>query len=66
MRAATRMVNSPTDYFYPVETSQAPFYEFLGAETKDSLLVEGGHRPPENLVARHTLEWFDRYLGKVK
>jgi hypothetical protein len=62
----TRMINVPTDYFYPLETSQRPFYQFLGAESKDSVLVEGGHVPPMNLVARHALEWFDRYLGEVK
>jgi len=62
----TRMINVPTDYFYPLETSQWPFYQFLGAEPKDSLLVEGGHVPPMNVVARHTLEWLDRYLGEVQ
>jgi hypothetical protein len=62
----TRMINVPTDYFYPLETSQWPFYQFLGAESKDSVLVEGGHVPPMNLVARHTLEWLDRHLGAVK
>ena len=24
----------------------------------------GGHVPPMNVVARHTLEWLDRYLGE--
>ncbi len=62
----TRMINVPTDYFYPLETSQWPFYQFLGAESKDSVLVEGGHVPPMNLVARHTLEWLDRHLGVVR
>ncbi len=62
----TRMINVPTDYFYPLEASQWPFYQFLGAEPKDSVLVEGGHVPPMNLVARFTLEWFDRYLGAVR
>ncbi len=66
VRAPTRMLNVPTDYFYPLETSQWPFFEFLGAVPKDSALVEGGHLPPMNLVARYTLEWFDRHLGEVR
>jgi dienelactone hydrolase len=64
--APTRMINVPTDYFYPLETSQKPFYEFLAAEPKDSVLVEGGHRPPMNVVAREALDWLDRYLGPVR
>ena len=66
VRVPTRMINVPTDYFYPLETSQWPFYQFLGAEPKDSVLVEGGHVPPMNLVARHTLEWLDRHMGVPK
>jgi eukaryotic-like serine/threonine-protein kinase len=66
VRVPTRMINVPTDYFYPLEASQWPFFEYLGAEPKDSVLVEGGHVPPMNLVARHTLEWLDEHLGKVK
>ena len=66
VRAATRMINVPTDYFYPLETSQWPFFSYLEAAPKDSVLVEGGHKPPMNVVARHTLEWLDRYLGEVQ
>ncbi len=62
----TLMINVPTDYFYPLETSQWPFFSYLEAAPKDSVLVEGGHKPPMNVVARHTLEWLDRYLGEVK
>ena len=66
VRVPTKMINVPNDYFYPLETSQWPFYHFLGAELKDSVLVEGGHLPPMNVVARETLEWFDNYLGPMK
>ena len=62
VRIPTRMVNAPNDYFYPLKSSQKPFYHFLGAEHKDSILLKGGHLPPWNLVARETLDWFDRYL----
>jgi dienelactone hydrolase len=63
--APTLMINSPNDYFYPLESSQRPFYEFLGAEPKDRVLLEGGHLPPMNDVARETLDWFDQYLAVV-
>jgi dienelactone hydrolase len=62
VRIPTRMVNAPNDYFFPLISSQKPFYQFLGAEHKDRILLEGGHLPPLNLVARETLDWFDRYL----
>ena len=58
----THMVNVPNDYFYPLETSQKPFYKFLGADPKDRILLEGGHLPPMNDVTRETLDWFDQYL----
>jgi len=58
----TYMINVPNDYFYPLETSQKPFYQFLGAEPKKRILFEGGHLPPMNDIARETLDWFDQYL----
>ncbi len=65
VRAPTHMVNVPNDYFYPLETSQTPFFQFLGAEPKDRILLEGGHLPPMNDVARETLDWFDQHLAAV-
>ncbi len=65
VRIPTRMVNIPNDFFFPLGSSQRPFFNFLGAELKDSVLVEGGHIPPMNHVARETLDWFDQYLGPV-
>jgi dienelactone hydrolase len=62
VRIPTHMVNVPNDYFYPLETSQKPFYEFLGADPKDRILLDGGHLPPMNDVTRETLNWFDQYL----
>ena len=63
VKIPTRMVNIPNDFFYPLESSQKPFYQFLGSELKDSVLIEGGHVPPMNHVARETLDWFEQYLG---
>jgi len=62
----TRMVNVSNDFFFPHHTSQRPFYQFLGAEPKDSVLIEGtGHRLPINLVTRETLDWFEQFLGPI-
>ena len=61
VRAPTLMINGPNDYFYPLNLSQRPFYQFLGAEQKDWVLLKGGHLPPINDVARETLDWFDRF-----
>jgi hypothetical protein len=61
VRAPTLMINVPNDYFYPLESSQRPFYQFLGAEPKDHVLLEGGHLPPMNGIARKTLDWFDQF-----
>ena len=65
VRIPTRMVNIPNDFFFPLGSSQRPFYQLLGTKLKDSVLVEGGHVPPMNRVARETLDWFDQYLGPV-
>lgn len=65
VRIPTRMINIPNDFMFSLELSQRPFYEFLGADAKDHVLLEGGHLPPMNPVARETLDWFDQYLGSA-
>lgn len=66
VRIPTRMVNVSNDSFFPLKTSQRPFYQFLGAELKDSVVIEGaGHILPRNLIVRETLDWFDQHLGPV-
>ena len=60
------MINVPNDYFYPLETSQRPFHQLLGSEVKDRILLEGGHLPPMNDVAREALNWFDQYPPPVQ
>jgi len=61
VRAPTLMINVPNDYFYPLKSSQRPFYQFLGSDQKDHVLLEGGHLPPMNDIARETLGWLDRF-----
>ena len=55
------MINVPNDYFYPLESSQKPFFHFLAAAPKSSVLLKGGHLPPMNDIARETLDWLDRF-----
>ncbi len=60
------MINVPNDFFYPLESSQKPFFRFLGSSEKEHVLFEGGHVPPINDVVRETLAWLDRYPGPVE
>jgi dienelactone hydrolase len=61
------MLNGSLDFYFPVETSQRPFFRLLGTVPADKrqVIVEGGHFVPRNRLIGETLEWFDRYLGPV-
>ena len=62
VRAPTRMVNLSADYYFPLKTSAIPFYELLGAEPKDMVVMKGaGHLTPKNRIISETLDWFDRF-----
>ena len=64
----TLMINGRDDFIMPLETSQKPFLELLGAPPKDKRLavLDGGHLPPDRqAIIRETLDWLDRYLGPV-
>jgi pimeloyl-ACP methyl ester carboxylesterase len=63
----TLMLNGELDFFFPVETSQKPMFDLLGTplEHKRRFTYPGGHSVPRVETIRHTLEWFDRYLGPV-
>jgi formylglycine-generating enzyme required for sulfatase activity/dienelactone hydrolase len=62
------MLNGRYDFFFPVETAQKPFFDFLGtpAEHKKWIVYEGGHDVPRTDLIRESLAWFDRYLGPVR
>jgi dipeptidyl aminopeptidase/acylaminoacyl peptidase len=63
------LLGGQNDFYYPVETSQAPMFKLLGtpAEHKRHVIFEGaGHVPPRIEVIRETLDWLDRYLGTVR
>ena len=62
------MLNGKYDYFFPSETSQRPFFNFLGTPSADKrwILYEGGHDVPRTDLIRESLAWLDKYLGPVK
>jgi dienelactone hydrolase len=68
IKSPVLMLNGKYDFFFPSETSQKPFYNFLGpAEPhKRWILYEGGHDVPRTDLIRESLGWFDKYLGPVR
>lgn len=67
IRIPVIMLNGKYDFFFPVATSQQPFFRFLGspAEDKRYVVYEGGHDVPRTQLIKETLAWLDRYLGPV-
>jgi cephalosporin-C deacetylase-like acetyl esterase len=67
----TLMLNGRYDSFFPVESSQKPFFNHLGTSAKDKkiIITDANHFVMSfeaNLAIRETLDWLDRYLGKVQ
>jgi dienelactone hydrolase len=62
------MLNGKYDYFFPSETAQKPFFEFLGTPEGDKrwILYEGGHDVPRTELIRESLAWLDTYLGPIR
>ena len=70
VRTPVLMVNGKEDFFFPVETSQVPMFEFLGTpdEDKEHRLYPGGHGLFglfSKQIRGDVLGWLDRYLGPV-
>jgi alpha-beta hydrolase superfamily lysophospholipase len=64
------MLNGKYDYTFPLDTSQRPFFKWLGTPEKDKkhIVYDSAHdvmlyRPA---VIREVLTWLDRYLGPVQ
>ncbi|MDQ2980155.1 MAG: SUMF1/EgtB/PvdO family nonheme iron enzyme [Acidobacteriota bacterium] len=68
VRIPTLLINGRFDHFFPVETSQRPFFTLLGTPEADKryVLYETGHAPPRKEVIRESLDWLDKYLGAIK
>jgi hypothetical protein len=61
------MLNGEYDIVFPLETSQKPMFEMLGTDPADKkhYIAPSGHLVPREATVRETLDWFDRYLGRV-
>jgi eukaryotic-like serine/threonine-protein kinase len=68
IRTPVLMLNGKYDHYFPVESSQKPFFRFLGtpAEHKRYVLYEGGHNVPRERLIAESLDWLDKYLGKPR
>ena len=62
------MLNGKYDYFFPVDTSQKPFFALLGTppENKRQIIYATSHIVPRPDLIKETLAWLDKSLGPVK
>ncbi|HEV3058477.1 MAG TPA: hypothetical protein VGY48_09515, partial [Vicinamibacterales bacterium] len=63
------MLNGRYDYQFPLDASTRPLFHFLGPPDHDKKLVvyETGHGDlPHRDEVRETLDWLDKYLGRVR
>jgi hypothetical protein len=62
------MLNGKYDFFFPLETAQKPFFDFLGTPTDHEqwMVYEGGHDVPRTELIKQSLAWLDKYLGPVR
>jgi eukaryotic-like serine/threonine-protein kinase len=61
------MLNGRYDFFFPVDSTQEPFYRLLGTkkDEKKHLIYETSHNIPRNELIKEMLNWLDLYLGPV-
>jgi pimeloyl-ACP methyl ester carboxylesterase len=62
------MINGEHDFFFPVETSQKPMFDFLGSppELKRHVVYPGSHSVPLDMLTKESLDWLDAHLGPVE
>ena len=67
VKIPTLMLNGRYDMFLPYETSVKPMYDLLGTPkvNKKLVLYDTDHFIPRNKLIKETLDWLDKYLGKV-
>ena len=68
VKAPVLMLNGRFDYIFPVASSQEPMFRLLGTplEHKRRVVYDTGHDIPRIEMIKETLNWLDRYLGRVK
>jgi eukaryotic-like serine/threonine-protein kinase len=69
VRIPVLMLNGRYDYTFPLESSQGPFFRWLGTPEKDKrhLVDDSAHDVMVNRtqVVKEVLSWLDQYLGPV-
>jgi dienelactone hydrolase len=62
------MLNGRYDFFFPIESSQKPYFNLLGTtpDRKRWVVYDGGHNVPREQLIGETLNWLDKYLGKPR
>ena len=67
VRMPVLMLNGELDNLSPPE-GVAPFLKLLGTADVDkkSRVAPGGHFVPRPVLIRETLDWLDKYLGRVR
>jgi len=68
VKVPTLMMNGRYDQWFPLQTSQVPLFKMLGTppEHKRHAVFDVAHRVPQKERIKETLDWLDRYLGKVE
>jgi predicted esterase len=68
VRIPLLMLNGEYDFYFPVESSQKPMYEFFGtpAENKVWKLYNRSHQVPRTELAKESIAWLNKYLGPVQ
>jgi dienelactone hydrolase len=68
IRIPTLMLNGKYDVIFPLETNVCPAFKLLGAPEKDKKLVvyDTDHYVPKKELIKESLDWLDRYFGRVK
>ncbi len=69
VRVPVLMLNGRYDYTFPVDSSQKPFFRWLGTPEKDKrhVLYDAAHDVMVNRteVVKEVLSWLDQHLGPV-
>jgi dienelactone hydrolase len=62
------MLNGRQDFTFPIGSSQAPMFRWLGTPAADKrhVIYEGGQVFPFARIIKDTLDWLDKYLGIPK
>ena len=68
VRIPVLMLNGKYDHYFPLETSQKPFFGMLGTPEADKrwVVYDGGHMVTRTVLLSEMLAWLDKYLGPVR